>query len=116
MLRHTFLSGFTDYERRLLLLLGSGSFLLMSNLSSINVALPQIQRDFDASLSDIKWVAIIGFIISASLTLLFGRVGDIYGRTRVYRAGVITYTLGSCLCAVAMSLPMLLAFRVVMAI
>jgi len=109
------LSGLSRDERRLLLLLGGGSFVLMSNLSSINVALPQIQRDFDASLSEVKWVAIIGFIISASLTLLFGRVGDIYGRTRVYRAGMITYTVGSCLCAVAVSLPMLLAFRVVMA-
>lgn len=88
----------------------------MSNLSSINVALPHIQRDFASSLSEIKWVAIIGFIISASLTLLFGRVGDIYGRTRVYRAGLIVYTAGSCLCAAAISLPMLLAFRAVMAV
>ena len=116
MLRLSPLSAFTRDERKLLLLLGSGSFVLMSNLSSINVALPQIQQDFDTSLSDIKWVAIIGFIISASLTLLFGRVGDIYGRTRVYKTGVITYTVGSCLCALAMSLPVLLAFRVVMAV
>jgi EmrB/QacA subfamily drug resistance transporter len=96
--------------------LGGGSFVLMSNLSSINVALPHIQRDFGSSLSDVKWVAIIGFIISASLSLLFGRVGDIYGRNRIYRTGVIVYTTGSLLCALAISLPMLLAMRVVMAV
>jgi EmrB/QacA subfamily drug resistance transporter len=103
-------------ETRLLILLGSGSFLLMSSLSSINVALPQIQRDFDASLSEIQWVALLGFIISASLTLLFGRVGDVYGRTRVYRTGVLIYSTGSLLCAVAPSLPVLLVFRAVMAL
>src|SRR5688500_3450153 len=115
MSRLNFLKGLTSEERTLLLLLGAGSFVLMSNLSIINVALPHIQRDFAAPLSDVKWVAIIGFIISASLTLLFGRVGDIFGRTRVYRAGVITYTAGSCLCALAVSLETLLAFRVTMA-
>jgi EmrB/QacA subfamily drug resistance transporter len=116
MRRLNVFSGLTGDERTLLLVLGGGSFVLMSNLSSINVALPQIQRDFGSPLSDIKWVSIIGFIISASLTLLFGRVGDIYGRSRVYRTGLIVYTAGSCLCAAAVSLPILLAFRVVMAV
>src|SRR5688572_25530137 len=116
MRRLNLLRGLSAEETMLLLVLGGGSFLLMSNLSSINVALPAIQRDFGASLSDIKWVAIIGFIVSASLTLLFGRVGDVYGRSRVYRTGVILYTAGSLLCALAMSLPALLAFRVVMAV
>ena len=116
MRRLNFLREFSAEETMLLLVLGGGSFVLMSNLSSINVALPQIQRDFGSSLSDVKWVAIIGFIISASLSLLFGRVGDIYGRNRIYRTGVIVYTSGSLLCALAISLPMLLAMRVVMAV
>src|SRR3954447_20660969 len=116
MRRLNFLREFSAEETMLLLVLGGGSFVLMSNLSSINVALPHIQRDFGSSLSDVKWVAIIGFIISASLTLLFGRVGDIYGRNRIYRTGVIVYTAGSCLCALAISLPVMLAFRVVMAV
>jgi EmrB/QacA subfamily drug resistance transporter len=116
MRRLNLLRGFTSEEVTLLLVLGGGSFLLMSNLSSINVALPDIRDDYGVSLSEIKWVSIIGFIISASLTLLFGRVGDIYGRSRVYRAGVVVYTAGSLLSAVAISLPMLLAFRAVMAV
>lgn len=116
MRRLNFMRDLSGEERTLLLLLGGGSFVLMSNLSSINVAISHIQRDFGSSLSDVKWVAIIGFIISASLTLLFGRVGDIFGRTRVYKLGVITYSAGSCLCALAVSLETLLAFRVVMAI
>jgi EmrB/QacA subfamily drug resistance transporter len=114
--RLTLPGGLAKDETRLLLLLGSGSFLLMSSLSSINVAIPHVQRDFDASLSEIQWVALLGFIISASLTLLFGRVGDVYGRTRVYRTGVVIYTTGALLCAVSPTLPVLLAFRAVMAL
>src|SRR6185436_12704965 len=93
------LSGFSREEQILLCLLGGGSFLLSSNLSGINVALPHIQADFDVPLRDIKWVAIIGFIVSASLAMLFGRVGDVFGRRRVYRAGMMVYTTGSLLCA-----------------
>ena len=107
---------FTRDEIRLLLLLGGSSFVLMSSLSSINVAIPHIQRDFDASLSEIQWVALLGFIISASLTLLFGRVGDVYGRTRVYRTGVVIYATGALLCAASPTLPVLLGFRAVMAL
>jgi EmrB/QacA subfamily drug resistance transporter len=110
------LRGLGGEEVRLLFVLGGGSFLLMSNLSSINVALPQIQDDFGGSLSTIKWVSITGFIVAASLSLCFGRVGDIYGRRRVYRAGIAVYTAGSLLCALAPALPFLLGVRVLMAV
>src|SRR3954451_18356901 len=106
MRRLNVLREFSREEQILLSLLGGGSFLLSSNLSSINVALPHMQRDFGAPLTDIKWVAIIGFIVSASLAMLFGRVGDVYGRRRVYKLGMIVYTTGSLLCAAALSLPM----------
>src|SRR5688572_13648354 len=108
--------GLTSEERNLLLVLGAGSFMLMSNLSSIAVALPAIQRDFDSDLSTIKWVSIVGFIVAASLSLCFGRVGDIYGRRSVYRAGIGVYTVGAALCTVAPTLSTLIAFRVVMAV
>jgi EmrB/QacA subfamily drug resistance transporter len=110
------LRGLSRDELKLLAVLGAGSFMLMSNLSSITIALPQIQRDFDASLSNVKWVSIVGFIVAASLSLCFGRVGDIYGRRSVYRAGIGVYTVGAGLCALAPSLETLIASRVVMAV
>jgi MFS family permease len=51
----------------------------------------------------------------ASLSLSFGRVGDLIGRKRVYKAGIIVYTLGAGLTALALSFPQLMAFRVFMA-
>jgi MFS family permease len=90
--------------------------MLMSNLSSIVVALPHIQREFNTDLTTIKWVSIVGFIVAASLSLCFGRAGDIYGRKLVYRLGIGVYATGAALCTFAPTLESLIAARVVMAV
>jgi EmrB/QacA subfamily drug resistance transporter len=107
--------GMDESEVRLLALLGAGAFVLASTYTSINVALPSIQDEFDISLSALKWVSIIGAIMVASLSLCFGRVGDLLGRRRIYRMGIIVYALGAGLTAVAISFETLMAFRVFMA-
>jgi EmrB/QacA subfamily drug resistance transporter len=107
--------GMEDSEVKLMLLLGAGGYVLASTYTSINVALPQIQDDFGLSLSALKWVSIIGAIMVASLSLCFGRVGDLLGRRKVYRAGIIVYTIGSGLTALSPSFPVLMGFRVLMA-
>jgi EmrB/QacA subfamily drug resistance transporter len=105
----------TDAEARLLLLLGAGAFVLASTYTSINVALPQIQDEFGVSLSALKWVSIIGAIMVASLSLSFGRIGDLVGRRRVYKAGILVYAIGAGLTALSLSFPQLMASRVFMA-
>lgn len=107
--------GMTPSEARLLLLLGAGAFVLASTYTSINVALPQIQDEFGVSLSALKWVSIIGAIMVASLSLSFGRVGDLIGRRRVYKAGIFVYAIGAGLTALSLSFPQLMAARVFMA-
>ena len=110
------LKGMSRDEVRLLAVLGFGSFLLQSNLNSTNIALAEIQREFDVSLSSVQWVSIIGGIMMGSLSLCFGRIGDIMGRRRVYRTGVFIYVLGSALSATAFSFPHLMVMRVIMAV
>jgi EmrB/QacA subfamily drug resistance transporter len=107
--------GMQESEVRLLGLLGAGAFVLASTYTSINVALPDIQDEFGISLSALKWVSIIGAIMVASLSLCFGRIGDLLGRRRIYRMGIIVYALGAGLTAVSVSFPTLMAFRVFMA-
>lgn len=107
--------GLSREETRLLLILGSGAYMLASSLTSINVALPEIQSEYGVSLSALKWVSIIGGIMVASLSLCFGRVGDLIGRRKVYRVGIFTYALGAALTATSPSFEFLMAFRVVMA-
>ncbi|HEU0075766.1 MAG TPA: MFS transporter [Dehalococcoidia bacterium] len=105
----------TSHETQMLLLLGAGAFVLASTYTSINVALPQIQDEFDVSLSALKWVSIIGAIMVASLSLSFGRIGDLLGRRRVYQSGILVYTIGAGLTALSLSFPQLMASRVFMA-
>src|SRR5437660_4126619 len=109
------LEGLTKDELRLVLVLGPGSFVTASTIGTINVGLPAIQHEFGVSLSALKWVSIMGGIMMASLSLCFGRIGDLIGRKRVYRAGMIVYAVASGLAAAAMSFPNLLVVRVFMA-
>jgi EmrB/QacA subfamily drug resistance transporter len=107
--------GMEPEEIKLLVLLGAGAFVLASTYTSINVALPDIQDEFGVSLSALKWVSIIGAIMVASLSLCFGRVGDLLGRRKVYRTGLIVYTIGAGLTSLSPVFPVLMGFRVIMA-
>src|SRR3954462_3645380 len=106
--------GMTPEEMRMLLVLGAGAFMLSGSLYGINVALPEIQREFEVSFTTLKWASIIGGIMMASLSLCFGRVGDLLGRRHIYRLGIVIYPVGSGFAALAHSFPMLMVFRVIM--
>src|SRR3954470_15401975 len=90
-------------------IVGSGMVFLDSTI--VNVALPAIGRDFDASTSALQWI-VNGYLLTlASLILLGGSLGDRYGRRRVYVAGTVLFTLASLLCALAPSVEFLIAAR-----
>jgi EmrB/QacA subfamily drug resistance transporter len=94
--------------------LGSGMAFLDGTV--VNVALPDIGRDFDAGTSSLQWI-LNGYLLSlASLILLGGALGDRYGRRRVFVAGVLLFTFASLLCAVAPSAEMLIGARVIQGI
>jgi EmrB/QacA subfamily drug resistance transporter len=90
--------------------LGSGMAFLDGTV--VNVALPDIGRDFDASTSALQWI-LNGYMLSlASLILLGGSLGDRYGRRRIFVLGVGLFTAASLLCAVAPSVELLIGARV----
>ena len=82
----------------------------------VNVALPAIRRDLDASVSGLQWVIDAYTLVLASLLMLSGSTADRVGRKRVFQAGLVVFSLGSLLCGVASSLELLIAFRVLQAI
>src|SRR3989304_6748264 len=106
----------TKEERRILWTVCLGALLFFNSIGSINVAIPTIQREFGASLGTIQWFSIIGVVMISSLSLCFGRAGDILGRRKLYRIGIVLYALGSGLSAFSQSIVQLLIFRTVMAI
>ena len=84
--------------------------------SSINVALPAIQRDLQLDAVSLSWVA-TSFLLAAAVFLVpFGRLADLHGRKRVYVYGIMIYTASSLLAALSVSAAMLLISRVVQGI
>jgi len=80
--------------------------------SSINVALPAIQKAFQMNAVLLSWVA-TSYLLSAAIFLVpFGRLADIQGRKKIFTYGIITFTIASLLCGLSPSGAMLLVFRV----
>jgi EmrB/QacA subfamily drug resistance transporter len=107
-----------DRRHRLLVLVVCSMSLLIVGLDAtiVNVALPDIQRSFHATLSGLQWTVDAYTLVLASLLMLAGSTADRLGRRRVFRAGLVLFSLGSVLCALAPSLAGLVAFRVVQAV
>src|SRR4051794_26164407 len=82
----------------------------------VNVALPDIGRDLDASTSALQWI-LNGYLLTlASLILLGGSLGDRYGRRRVFVNGIGLFTAASLLCAIAPSVELLIGARLLQGI
>jgi EmrB/QacA subfamily drug resistance transporter len=81
--------------------------------SSVNVALPSIGREFGMSAVLLSWANIAFLLSAATLSIPFGRLGDIYGRKRIYMMGVFVFTIASVVIALSTSGMMLIVCRAV---
>ncbi|SDU26070.1 MFS transporter [Jiangella alkaliphila] len=89
--------------------LGSGMAFLDSTV--VNVALPTIGRELDASLAALQWTVNAYTLTLAALILLGGSLGDRLGRRRIYVVGIVWFTAASVLCALAPTVEVLIAAR-----
>jgi MFS family permease len=90
-----------------------GLFMVLLDASIVNVALPTIQADLHANLSDLQWVVDAYTLPFAALLLTAGTLGDRFGRKRLFLAGLVLFVLGSTFCGFAPTLGWLLFGRVV---
>jgi EmrB/QacA subfamily drug resistance transporter len=87
-------------------------FMQLVDISIVNVAIPSIQRDLDATYAQIQWV-LAGYQLAFAVMLITGgRLGDIFGRKRLFITGMAGFTLASALCGLAQSPGMLIGARV----
>ncbi len=107
-----------DRARRLLILAICSMSLLIVGLdvTIVNVALPAIHRSLHASLSGLQWTIDAYTLVLASLLMVSGSTADRIGRRRVFQIGLATFSLGSLLCTLAPSLPVLIGARVLQAV
>jgi len=90
----------------------TAGFMQLVDISIVNVAIPSIQRDLDATYSQIQWV-LAGYQLAFAVMLITGgRLGDIFGRKRLFMTGMAGFTLASALCGLAQSAEMLIGSRV----
>jgi MFS family permease len=95
----------------MLAVLLTGQFMCIIDVLVVNVAMPSIGASLHASGASLQLV-VGGYTIAYAMLLITGaRLGDRYGRRRVYQAGVITFTAASLACALAPDSPLLVAFR-----
>jgi EmrB/QacA subfamily drug resistance transporter len=87
-------------------------FMQLVDISIVNVAIPSIQRDLDATYAQIQWV-LAGYQLAFAVMLITGgRLGDIFGRKRLFMIGMAGFTLASALCGLAQNPGMLIGSRV----
>ena len=102
---------------RITLIVCVGVFMASLDLFIVNIAFPEIERDFaGTSLASLSWVLNAYAILFAALLVPAGRWADAFGRKRVFLAGLAVFVLASAACAAAPSVELLVAARAVQAV
>ncbi len=97
----------------MLIVLLAGQFMALLDVTIVNVAMPTIGRSLHASGAELQLV-VAGYTVSYAMMLITGaRMGDLYGRRRIFLAGVAIFTLASLTCGIAPGIGVLIGARLV---
>jgi EmrB/QacA subfamily drug resistance transporter len=92
------------------------TFMATLDSSIVNVALPVMAKDLNVTSAGIQLVVTSYLIIISATILVFGRLGDMISKTKIFKFGIALFTLGSLFCGITSSLEMLVLARVIQAI
>jgi EmrB/QacA subfamily drug resistance transporter len=95
-------------------ILGSGMVFIDGTV--VNVALPALQSGLGATVSEVQWVVESYALLLAALLLLGGSLGDLYGRRKIFAAGIALFAIASACCGAAQNVIQLIAARAVQGI
>jgi EmrB/QacA subfamily drug resistance transporter len=98
-------------RRIVLLAVCLGAFMATLDTSIVNIALPQIARDFNVSLVQISWVMLIYLLVNVSFLLTSGRLGDLLAPGRLFLLGLAVFTGASALCGLSPGLAWMVGGR-----
>src|SRR5262245_29583167 len=101
------------FQLATLLVILTGTFITILDFFIVNVAIPSIQQDFGASPAAIQFV-VAGYGLTFAVGLITGgRLGDMYGRRRLFLIGMAGFTLASAVCGAAPSIGVMIGARLV---
>lgn len=87
------------------------TFMVTLDSSIVNVALPEMAKNLGVDMGGIEWVATGYLLVVSATVMLFGKLGDMYGKARIFQIGVVIFTVGSLLCSLSGTLLWLIIFR-----
>ena len=90
-----------------------GLFMIMLDNTIVNVALPSIERSLHMSISSLEWIVTAYALTFAALLITGGKLGDLYGRRKMFIAGLAVFTLASLACGLAPNAGFLIGARAV---
>jgi EmrB/QacA subfamily drug resistance transporter len=93
-----------------------GQFMVVVDVTILNVALPSLAQDLEASMPQLEWALIAYSLTMIGLVPVFGRISDVIGRKRLYLGGLLLFTGASALAAASGSIAFLIAARVLQAV
>src|SRR2546422_9685402 len=88
-----------------------GSSMVFIDSTVVNVALPALQSALRATIADVQWVVESYALLLAALLLVGGSLGDLYGRRKVFAAGVVLFSVASAWCGLAPNIRQLIIAR-----
>ncbi|HEX6117907.1 MAG TPA: MFS transporter, partial [Dongiaceae bacterium] len=89
------------------------STMAFSDMTIVNVALPVLQRELGVTFSALQWVVESYTLMLSALVLVGGAIGDVYGRRRIFIAGIVIFAIASAGCGLSQSAGLLIAARAV---
>ncbi len=116
MIMHLTTADHSGAKRFVLLITTAASFLSPFGISSVNIALPSIGREFLMDAILLSWVTTSYLLTSAMFLVPFGKIADIHGRKRIFTYGILLFTLSSLGSALSTSGAMLIGFRILQGI
>ena len=109
-------TGQIPYKWKALATVALGTFMGTMDVSIVNISFPILTKALQTDIVTVIWVTLAYTLVSTSLLLFVGKVGDQIGRKKIYAGGALIFTMGLILCSLSQSITQLIVFRVLQAV
>jgi EmrB/QacA subfamily drug resistance transporter len=116
MFPHPFFASRPTWKWFILCTVLVGATMSALDVSIVNIAMPTLKTDFNVSLATIEWVAMAYMLALTIFLPLFGRLADMYGRSKLYNLGFVVFTIGSAFCGMSPTANFMIGSRTLQAI